>query len=239
MTTHALTLDIPVDGVVIAQPKDAFRYGSEAFWLAGFVAEVAAEAQSVLDLGTGSGIIGCLLAARGLSVTGIDIREEWVPCWDITLNKSRFQGQLSLQVADVADGWRGPLVDLVVSNPPFFRGAQGPVSPNQWRAAARTEGTATLSQFIEVGFQALKEQGWMALVLPSVRATEVLQIASRIGVYVNRHVVVGERRVLLALSHRQQVSAVERVDPRGPETQGWYQLATARPSLTTPGKEGE
>lgn len=47
-----MTRDTPAPGLVIWQPKRAFRYGAEAFWLAGFAVEGGVPSTAI-DLGTG------------------------------------------------------------------------------------------------------------------------------------------------------------------------------------------
>lgn len=225
----AITRDRAADGVVVAQPARGFRYGAEAFWLAGFAlgelerAGTAASGATALDLGTGSGIIGALLAARGLRVVGIDLRPEWRPLWAITLAESSFAGALSLNVGDLRDA-RGP-VDLLVSNPPFFAADSGPVAPDPWKAAARTESTATLAEVVAVAARVLGPQGIACLVVPVDRASEVRRAAAQAGLGVQRQVQVGARRWLVALRHGNVDRALERVEDRGERVEAWYRRA--------------
>ncbi|MBM4368947.1 MAG: hypothetical protein FJ102_22215, partial [Deltaproteobacteria bacterium] len=44
----------------------------------------------------------------------------------------------------------GP-ADVVVTNPPWFDPAQGPVSPNRHKAVARTMSIATVADFVDAG----------------------------------------------------------------------------------------
>ena len=45
-----MTVDRPIEGLAIAQPRRGFRYGSEAFWLVGFALE-GGWPDAALDLG--------------------------------------------------------------------------------------------------------------------------------------------------------------------------------------------
>lgn len=222
MSDISFSVDEPVDSVSIYQPIDGFRYGSEAFWLAGLAVQIAPGAKRAVDLGTGSGIVGALLAFKGLSVTGLDVRPEWVPYWNMTLSKSSFAGTLKLELSDVSVGWSRPKVDLVVSNPPFFRAGSGPVSPNPWKAAARSEESAPLSDFVRTGVQALTENGALVFVLPIVRREEFEQCVNSVGWSLNLVVIVGEKRCLLVAQKRKGECEVRRISDRGPEVASLY-----------------
>ena len=212
-----MTSDRPAPGLVIWQPARGFRYGAEAFWVAGFALEGGAAA-TALDLGTGSGIVALLLARQGLAVTGFDVRPEWAPLWARTLAASSVSADL--RVGDLRDA-RGP-VDLVVSNPPYFLARTGPTSPDEWKSAARTESTATLADFVDVAVEALAPGGRACFVIPREREPELLAR----GIH-RRWVRVGSRRSLVELvpgaSAAEVPDAVAEDDPR---PRAWYAAVT-------------
>ncbi len=219
-----MTRDEPASGVVVYQPKSGFRYGAEAFWLAGFALE-GGSAERALDLGTGSGIIAMLLGSRGTRVTGYDSRSEWCGLWTRSLDESSLRSEVRLVVRDVAVGVPDAGVDLVVCNPPFFPAASGPASGNPWKAAARTECTATLTDFVSVAVGALRRGGRACFVVPRERE----QVVSHAAAGRSRCVQVGRSRSLVELV----VGGVETDDiVRCAETSSrarhWYMLANAR-----------
>ncbi len=162
-----VTLDRPAPGLEIAQPARGFRYGAEAFWLAGFALETRPLARDALDLGTGSGIVALLLARAGLDVLGVDVRPEWAELWPRTLAGSAPRGRVELRLADVLDVVAE--VDLVVSNPPYFPAGSGPSAPDPWKAAARTEAGATVADFVAASVRCLRVGGAACFVVPRDR----------------------------------------------------------------------
>ncbi len=222
-----ITLDRPAPGLVVAQPKRGFRYGAEAFWLVGFALEYA-RPELALDLGTGSGILALLLAGQGVRATGIDVRHEWQALWQQTLAQSQVAGTVTLDLGDVSEL---PVGDwpLVISNPPFFRAGAGPVSPDPWKAAARTEGRATISDFVRVGLRQLSPIGQLCMVFPLDRLDEVRQAAAQGAAHVESAVQVGTRRVLVRIvPGAGQDAHLRAVPDDGDECRRWYALAGAQ-----------
>ncbi len=208
--------DSPSPGVAIHQPEKGFRYGSESFWVAGFALEGGVP-HTAIDLGTGSGIVAALLAFRGVDALGVDLRAEWAPYWRYTLLETTVAGRLRLSHADI-QGVTGKF-DLAISNPPFFPAGSGPIASDPWRAAARTESSASLADFIRVG---LRVADRLCLVIPASRVEEAVRSAEP-----SRRVQVGSQRTLLEFGGRAEPDAqVAESDPR---VLGWYAAFNARP----------
>jgi len=212
-----ITEDCPAPGLRVTQPARGFRYGSEAFWVAGCALELG-PARDALDLGTGSGIVALLLGQAGLDVRGVDIRPEWGPLWARTQARSVCAGRVVLERVDVREV-RGS-VDLVVSNPPFFPRGSGPVATDPWRAAARTEDTATLADFVAAAVRCLRPGGRAVFVVPRGREHEVRAHGAAAGVGCVRCVRVGRRRTVLALGPGSDAVA-EQVPENGALAQAW------------------
>ena len=216
-----MTFDRPAPGVVIAQPERAFRYGSDAMWLTGFALD-SGTAATALDLGTGSGVVAMLLAAKGLDAVGIDLREEWEPHWVETLARSAVRGRIQLRRTDVNDV--GGEFDLVVSNPPFFAAGTGPVAPDAWKAAARTESTAPLAAFVAAVGRVLAPAGRACLIVPREREPELRGE----GLRATRIVRVGRRRSLVRLEWGTGPdAAAEALSERDDEVLDWVRRATS------------
>lgn len=217
------TTDQPATGLWVAQPRRGFRYGSEAFWLVGFALDGAPCPARVVDLGTGSGIMAMLLGRLGISVTGVDLRREWEPLWQHSLEASGLRSCVDLRVQDVQQGPPVTGAGLVVSNPPFFPAGEGPASEDAWKRAARTESTASLARFVEVAVRCLGTEGRSCWVVPRERWTEVVHPDAR----VSRVVHVGQRRSLveLVVGGPEGATEVRTVSDRGSDVERWYAIA--------------
>ncbi|MEZ4319010.1 MAG: hypothetical protein R3F61_15960 [Myxococcota bacterium] len=191
--TSEWTAEHPCPGVVVHQPRVGFRYSADAFWLAGFAIEPDATGppRTALDLGTGSGVVAFLLAAAGWEVRGIDALAAWAPGWTASLRDSGFQPRL--EVVDVREVTGR--VDVVTCNPPFFPAGAGPISPDPFKAAARTEGSATLADFVHAATRLARLRA--VFVVPSDREAELLELAAPFTLV--RRLRVGRKRSVLDL----------------------------------------
>ena len=209
-----MSLDNPAPGVHIAQPEQGFRYGSEPFWLIGFALEGGVPRRA-LDLGTGSGSAAFLLAGAGVEATGLDRRADWLPLWEKSCAASTVSP--TLRVCDILHDPSG-LWPLIVSNPPFFPAGTGPVSPNPWKADAKTESTATLADFVRCARSRLVDGGRACFVLPAERVLEIERPT--------RVVRVGRRRALVEFHHPSRPCGEDiRIPVNDPRVRAWYHRA--------------
>lgn len=91
-------------------------------------------APRALDLGTGSGI-GAIFAARlGYRVVGVDINPEAVRCARINVFLNELEGRVEIRLGDLFAPVEGEAFDLVLFNPPFYRGTPADSLDQAWRA---------------------------------------------------------------------------------------------------------
>lgn len=127
-------------GMVKFYPSD-YNPTSDAVWLAAF----AKPAKTVLDVGIGTGGVAlCFLANNPMSkITGLDISEKMLHSCE--QNAELNNHELELINTDIMNWKTNRTFDLVMTNPPYFRGtpaghgAHHNVNLSQWtkRCAAR------------------------------------------------------------------------------------------------------
>ncbi len=162
--------------LIVEQAEDGYRYSTEPFLLADFV-RPAPEA-SVLDVGTGCGIIPLLLASRqrNLRITAVEIQE---PLYELARKNvllNGFCGSIQTILADFSRSDSLPrteLFDLAVSNPPYREANSGRLNPDRGKAIARHELTLTLAVLAKNVGALLKPGGRTALAYPPRRLEEV------------------------------------------------------------------
>lgn len=112
-------------------------------------------ALEVLDMGTGTGVGAIFTARRGVRVTAVDINPSAIQCARINAAANGVAGQIDLREGDLFEPVAGERFDLVVFNPPFFRGAPADMLDRAWRSEAVFERfVAGLAAHLKSGGQA-------------------------------------------------------------------------------------
>lgn len=157
--------------LTISQPKSGHRYGAESIALAEFCR--VRECDRVVELGSGSGVISLIIAARDKPklVAAVEIRREF---HDIAVNNTVANG-LSDMVECVNADYRKFTVenegmfDVAVANPPFYRAGSGRLSADPIRAFARHEINGTIEELLKAAHLLLVDGGRLDLVFPAGR----------------------------------------------------------------------
>lgn len=90
--------------------------------------------RTALDMGTGSGIGAVFAALRGFRVVGVDVSRDAVRCARINALLNRVEDRVELRTGDLFAPVSEERFDLVLFNPPFFRGAPGDTLDRAWRS---------------------------------------------------------------------------------------------------------
>jgi release factor glutamine methyltransferase len=98
-------------------PKGIYSPSDDTFLMLDALAKVPIEGKKVLDVGTGSGILGLFCAARGAQVTATDVDELCLQ------TVQRTAGALGLSIrailSDLFSNVRGQF-DVIIFNPPYL-----------------------------------------------------------------------------------------------------------------------
>lgn len=160
--------------LVIKQPVEGFRSGSDAVLLAASIPEAAA---SVLDVGCGVGVAALCVAHRlkGASVVGLDCQEDVISLAKANADNNQMQDRVAFVFQDIQD----PLeklepqsFDCVLSNPPYFEDSTK--SPHAGRALARNL-AFILEEWIQFCLKMVKPRGYAHFIYPSSSLPQFLR----------------------------------------------------------------
>ena len=116
----------------------------------------AASVPRVLDLGTGSGVGSIFAALRGWSVVAVDINPEAVRCCRVNALMHGLEEQVEVHLGDLFAPVAGERFDLVLFNPPYFRGDPSSPLDAAWRGRNVLERfAAALPKHLNPGGRAL------------------------------------------------------------------------------------
>lgn len=129
--------------------------------------------RSALDMGTGSGIGAVAAARRGYRVTAVDINPQAVRLAQINAVINRCEQHIDVREGDLFSPVAGQQFDLVLFNPPYFRGVPRNDLDRAWRA------TDVLERFAAGLPDALAPAGTALIVFADDGDTEGLLCALR------------------------------------------------------------
>ena len=87
-----------------------------------YLRETTFDAARALDIGTGTGILALTAARFCSSVVALDINPAAVRCTRINALLNRFEDTVDVRCSDLFEAVQGETFDLVLCNPPYYRG---------------------------------------------------------------------------------------------------------------------
>ena len=151
----------------IRHDRCAMKVGTDGVLLGAWAA--VPPSGTVLDIGTGTGLIALMVAQRApqAHVVGIDIdaaavlqAKENVAASPFSSRVSIRQAELSVYAASFTERYAA-----IVCNPPFF--TESLLPPNQARSAARHEQSLPFPTLVSCASQLLQDDGSFNVILPS------------------------------------------------------------------------
>lgn len=175
--------DLVINNLKLIQHPEEFCFSLDAVLLAHFVS--VRKNGTVIDLGTGTGVIGFLLLARGAGeVTGIEINAAMADRAGRSARLNGLDDRLHIINGDlrqVQELLPSGGFELVVSNPPYRPVGGGFLNPNDKVAMARHELTASLTDVVAAARHLVKYRGRFAMVHLPERLAEIMLAMCQAG----------------------------------------------------------
>lgn len=171
-------LDELFDGRLrIIQKKEGYRFSVDAILLAHFSSQLSAN--SIIDLGTGSGVIPLILARKGTvpTIVGVEVQEEMADMAKRTIALNGFTERVSIlheDLKELRNCFNASSFDLVVSNPPYYPVGDGRINPDEQKAIARHEILAKMGDVISIAHYLVKPSGIVVIIFPAKRLVDLL-----------------------------------------------------------------
>ena len=169
--------DLERNGYRIIQDTGRFCFGMDAVLLSGFAR--VKDGARVLDLGTGTGIIPILLAAKtdAVHLTGLEIQEESADMAGRSVRLNGLEDRIDIVTGDIKEAgslFDAASFDVITCNPPYMTHNHGLTNPSDAKAIARHEILCTLEDVIAQTARLLKPGGNFYMVHRPFRLSEIL-----------------------------------------------------------------
>jgi tRNA1Val (adenine37-N6)-methyltransferase len=176
-----LTLD-SIRDIQVYQNKNGYRFSVDALLLFSFIN--LPRVKKIADLGSGSGIIGILLAKKypNAEVTLIELQKSLARLAEKNASLNKLEKRIRVVKADIKTipkkNFQRKIFsgnyDLVISNPPFRKVKTGRLSIGDEKAIARHEIKLSLKNMVKAGSTLLKHHGRLCIIHLPERLTEII-----------------------------------------------------------------
>ncbi|MBQ8158207.1 MAG: methyltransferase [Prevotella sp.] len=141
---------------------------------------------SILDIGTGTGLIALMMAQRfpSAAVVGIDIDED--ACCQAKENVDTSPFYVKIDCLDVRR--MTGCFDAIVSNPPYFENSLA--SPDSQRTLARHTSSLSYRELMESAWRLLDDEGEFSIIIPTDSKSRVEGEAALAGFFKTRECMV-------------------------------------------------
>ena len=177
------TVDTVFNGKLsIIQKRTGYRFSIDALLLAYFA--TVKTIHRVVDLGSGSGVVGIVLAELHpkLEVVGLELQEKMIDRARRSVALNGLDGRLTMVTGDVraigAVVARGSF-DGAVANPPYRSASSGKINPDAEKRLARHEIVADIGDFVRAAAHAVRPGGSLAVVYPARRLIDLFDTMRR------------------------------------------------------------
>ena len=169
--------DLQYKGLKIIQNTDGFCFGVDSVLLTEFAKDMKKN-KTIVDLGTGTGIIGILLSKKveASKVIGIEIQKDVAEMASRSVELNNLQNTMQILNEDVKNlSLEKNSFDYVVTNPPYKKVGTGIINKEDKQIISRHETTVNLDEWIKVASNLLKDNGAIYMVHRPERLNEIIE----------------------------------------------------------------
>lgn len=169
--------DLQIGGLELIQDPEKFCFGVDAVFLSDFVRVRPGE--SVLDLGTGNGIIPVLLSAKteARHITGLEIQADTAEMARRSVAHNHLEDRIDIVTGDIkeaAELFRPAFFDVITTNPPYMLADHGIRNSDDAKAVARHEILCTLDDILRESMRLMQDKSRFYMIHRPFRLTEIM-----------------------------------------------------------------
>jgi len=173
----------------ITQEKSAMKIGTDGVLLGAWANVV--EAKTILDIGTGTGVIAIMCAQKNknATITAIEIDDSAFEEATTNARQSPWTNRINVLHASLQEFQPSQPFDHIICNPPFFVESKLTTKLDP-RSMARQEFSMPIDILAKSVNQLLSEKGLFSMIYPADRFTEVNEVFTSYDLHLTRQLIV-------------------------------------------------
>ena len=198
----------------IDQGQTAMKVTTEGCLFGAWVASQVQNAKSVLDIGSGTGLLSLMLAQKlqDAQIHGVELNEDAAPQADQNFKESPWGERLFIHQQKIQEFQDTQKFDLIISNPPFFK--QSLNSPDANVNLARHDDSMSQQDLIKAIKLNLNQEGLAFILYPEREANSFRQDAIAEGLFPVKELVVfnssGSKVLRTIIAYAKQEGSLEK-----------------------------
>ena len=170
--------DLEFNNLKIIQNTKGFCFGIDSILLSDYAKNLK-KGSKVIDIGTGTGIIGILLCEKSkLShITGIEIQNDVAQMAKRSIKLNNLEDKfdiLNINIKDVFDFINPNTIDCIVTNPPYMKLNTGATNIEKKKLISRHEVECNLEDIIRISYKLLKSKAEFYMVHRAERIVDMM-----------------------------------------------------------------
>ena len=172
--------DLEFEDLKIIQNTKGFCFGIDSVLLSDFAKNIKKNS-TIVDLGTGTGIISILLSKKteAKKIYGIELQEEVCDMASRSVLLNNLQDKIEIinkNIKNISDTLGINVCDVVITNPPYKKYGTGLLNEDDSKIISRHEKECTLEDVIKQSFKILKDKGLFYMVHRPDRLVDIIYL---------------------------------------------------------------
>lgn len=174
--------DLQYKGLKIIQDTEGFCFGIDSVLLTEFAKKDMKKNKKIVDLGTGTGILGILLSKKvdPFKIIGVELQKDVAEMAKKSVELNNMQNIMEIINEDIhLLTLEKNSFDYIITNPPYKRKGTGLVNNVDKKIISRHETTVGLEEWVSISKGLLKDKGAIYMVHRTDRLSEIIEILKK------------------------------------------------------------
>ena len=170
--------DLEFKNLKIIQNTKGFCFGIDSVLLSDFAKGIKKNS-TIVDIGTGTGIISILLSAKTdvRKIYGVEIQEDVENMAKRSVELNHLEDKIEIintNIKNIFDFLEPNKIEAIVTNPPYMKLNTGAQNEERKKLISRHEVECTLEDIIQISYKLLKSNGAFYMVHRAERIVDIL-----------------------------------------------------------------